>query len=443
RPLASMRSVIRAALATIALPAGAFLAACDPCAGVAACATAPRVAAQGRIVDVVTGHAVAGARVSLVRRDSTVANTAPSDSTATVTDADGNYQLELGTTSGNFDVVVAAPGAPTYRVRNLALPSSDRHGEGTVLGVWVDKPVFGTSLELYYRTSNQPLSSGTATFTRTGGVTLSGGDTYSATVDGSGRAALLGGVTANGAEDVVGVLKVTLPGALGTSVFPGFHLTPSYVFRPALVRRLAVGPELSWFTQIYDRAFVTGVPGTTVTFKRTGGIPTSAESFTAVTDKDGYFFFPLIPLAAGTLVGDLTVHPPAPYHDYVETAWQIPTFDADGVRYLPGFGVGPHLPWLGTVTCGGKPLPNTDIVILRVGGLLAPPNDLYTTTDMYGQFDMSVFKPTGFGTMILDLRFYPPAGSACIGLVSHALSLPTLDYDTNKRYIANWDLPKP
>lgn len=439
--MASMRSVIRAALATVALPAVAALAACDPCAGVAACATSPRVAAQGRIVDVVTGHAIPGARVSLVRRDSTVATTAPSDSTATVTDADGNYQLELGTASGNFDVVVAAPSAPAYRVRNLALVNTTRHGEGTVLGVWVDKPVFGTALELYYRTSNQLLSSGTATFTRTGGVTLNGGDTYSATVDGAGRAALLGGVIAGGVEDVIGVLKVTLPGAFGTSVFPDFHLTPSYVFRPALVRRLAVGPELSWFIQIYDRAFVTGVPGTTVSFTRTGGVPTSAETFTSVTDKDGNFFFPLIPLATGTLVGDFTIHPPAPYHDYVETAVQIPTFDADGVRYLPGFGVGPHLPWLGTVTCGGKPLPGTNIVIVRVGGLLAPPNNLTTTTDMYGQFDMSVFKPTGFGAMILDLQFYPPAGSACIGLVHHGLSLPTLDYDTGKRYIANWDLP--
>jgi hypothetical protein len=435
--------VIRAALATTALPIVAALAACDPCAGVVACATSPRVAAQGRIVDVVTGHAIPGARVSLVRHDSSVANTTPSDSVATVTDAQGNYQLELGTTSGNFDVVVAAPGAPVYRVRNLALPSTDRHGEGTVLGVWVDKPVFGTAIEVYYRSSNRLLSSGTVTFARTGGVALEGGDTYSAAIDGAGRASLLGGVIADGADDVVGVLKVEMPGGLGTSVFENFHLTPSYVFRPALVRRVAVGPELSWFLQIYDRAFVTGVPGTTVTFKRTGGIPTSAESFTVVTDKDGYFFFPLVPLATGTLVGDFTIHPPAPYHDYVETAAQISTFDADGVRYLPGYGVGPHLPWLGTVTCDGKPLPNTNVVIVRVGGLLAPPNNLSTTTDMYGQFDMSVFKPTGFGAMLLDLQFYPPAGSACIGLVHHGLSLPTLDYDTDKHYIANWDLPRP
>jgi hypothetical protein len=437
--LANARGLVRSALALMTpFVAAATVTACDPCAGVIACSTAPRVAVQGRIVDVNDGHPIPGTRIYLVRSDS-----AARDSATTVTDAQGNFQVEVASSSGKFDIVVAPPGLPSYRVPALPLESSTRRGEGSVLGVWVATPIFATTGELILRTSNQLVPAGVSvTFHRTGGVAIVGSDTYTSVTDGAGRVQLLTGVAAAGTEDVVGELTVTLPGALGTSVFSNFHLTPRYQFRPSDVLRLAVGPELSWFVQIYDRATVVPVPGTTVTFHRTGGIPTSPEQFTAVTDKDGLFFVPLIPQAKGTLVGDLTVQPPAPYRGYVRTGIEIPTFDADGVRFLSGFGVGPHLPWLGVVTCDGKPLQGAQVVVVRVGGLLAPPNNLNTTTDENGYFDLSVFKPTDYGTMLLDIEFFPPAGSQCIGYVQHSLMLPTLDFDTGKRFIAGWDLPK-
>ncbi|MDB4877439.1 MAG: hypothetical protein JWM41_3885 [Gemmatimonadetes bacterium] len=427
----------------MAFAGGATLAACDPCAGVAACTTAPRVAAQGRIVDVVDGHAIPGTRIYLVRSDSGSSSNTPADSATTVTDAEGNFQVELGSGPGKFDIIVAPPALPSYRVRDLALTSSTRRGEGNVLGVWVNMPVFSIAGELFYRATNELVRSGTVTFKRTGGVAISGGDVHVSSIDGAGRADLLQNVFASGADDVIGELTVNLPGAFGTSVLTNFHLTPSYVFRPASVRRFGVGPTLSWFYRVYNRATVNGAPNTTVTFTRTGGIPTSAESFTATTDKDGNFFVPLLPLAQGTVVGNLTISPPPPFHSYVISGLQIPTLDADGVRFLPGFGVGPHLPWLGTVTCGGKLLPNTRVIVVRVGGLSVPPNQLDTKTDADGRFDLSVFKPTEYGTMILDLEFFPPSESSCIGLVHHGLQLPTLDFDSDKRFIANWDLPKP
>jgi hypothetical protein len=187
---------------------------------------------------------------------------------------------------------------------------------------------------------------------------------------------------------------------------------------------------------------VKGVPGTTVTFHRTGGIPTSAEQFTAVTDQDGNFFVPLQPLAQGTLTGDLTIEPPAPAHSYVITGIQIPTLDVDGVRYLPGYGVGPHLPWIGTVLCYGKGFPGVRVTVVRVGGISAPPNNLTAITDADGNFDMSVFKPTDYGTMVVDLDFAAPTDALCYGAVEHGIDLPTLDFDTGKRFIAAWDMPK-
>lgn len=418
----------------------AMLTSCDPCAGVASCSTSPRVAVQGRIVDVNTGRGVSGARIYLVRTD------APSrDSGSVVTDGEGNYQVEVGTGTGTFDVGVSPVGLTAYQVHGLKLESSTRTGAGHVLGVWVATPVFGVAAELVYRTSGLPVLGGTVSFRRTGGVSISGPNgangVYTSSVDGTGRVSLLSGVTANGADDVIGELTISLPDVQGVSVIPGVHVRPSYEFRPRDVLRLAVGPELSWILKIYDRATVTGVPGTTVSFRRTGGIRTSPETFTATTNKDGDFLVPLVPLAFGTVVGDLTVQPPPPFRSYVKTGIEFTTFDADGVRYLPGLGVGPHLPWLGVVQCGGKALAGANVTVVRVGGIAATPQELHVTSDENGYFSLN-FKPADYGDLIVDLEFFPPPGSGCIGYVQHNLHLPTLDFDTGGRFIAAWDLPK-
>ena len=68
-----------------------------------------------------------------------------------------------------------------------------------------------------------------------------------------------------------------------------------------------------------------------------------AESFTAVTNASGDFYIPIIPLAKGTLTGDLAITPPAPFHGYTITGFQVSTYDGDGNPFLQSFGVGPHL----------------------------------------------------------------------------------------------------
>lgn len=415
------------------------LASCDPCAGVIGCATSPRVAIQGRLVDVVDGRGVSGARVALVRTDATLR-----DSAWTTTDDDGNYQVELTTGSGTFDVDVAPIGLAPYQVHGLELSSTSRSGGGHVLGMWINRPVFGVALELIHRSNGQPVTSGTVTFRRTGGVAISGGgvvnDVFTSEIDPSGRVAFLSGVYASGVDDVIGELSIAPGGSLPVSVIPDFRIAPNHEFRPRDVLRMAVGPRLDWVLVIYDRATVAGVPGTTVSFRRTSGIPTSPESFTATTDAAGQLRIPLSPLNTGTVVGDLTITPPPPFHAYVIAALQLESFEDDVARSMR-LGVGPHLPWIGVAQCDGKPLKGVGVAIVRVGGITATPTNANVTSDENGYFSLS-FKPSAYGDLIVDLDFAPPPASGCIGYVQHGLHLPTLDVDSDPRVIAAWDLPK-
>lgn len=392
---------------------------------------------QGRLVDADDGHGISGARISLVRTDAT-----PRDSASTTTDDQGNYQVELTTGSGTFDVDVAPLGIAPYQVHGLQLSSSNRSGDGHVLGVWVTQPLFATALELIYRSNGQPVESGTASFRRTGGVAISGGGlvggVFTSSIDPSGRVALLAGVNAAGTDDVIGDLTVTAPESFGPSVVHDVHVKPSYEFRPRDVLRMAIGPELGWVVSIYDRATVAGVPGTTVSFRRTGGVAVSPESFTGTTDGVGQIRLPLTAAQTGTVIGDLSIQPPAPFHTYVITAIQLST--ADSTRHLPAFGVGPHLPWLGVAQCGGKPLKGVSVDVVRVGGIDATPTSQTVTSDGNGYFSL-IFKPADYGDLLVDLAFTPPAGSGCIGYVQHNLRLPTLDFDSGARFIAAWNLP--
>ena len=424
------------------LLAGASLAAataCDRCSGVSPCTTDAHVGLQGRIVDNATGRGVSGTRIQLVR------NGTDSASTSTSTDDAGNFQLDLRGNAGSYDVVVSPPGLPAYRVQGLGLPSSTVPGEATVFQPWISVPSFGTAGELYFASNpNVLVPSGTFYFTRTGGAQISGpglsNGVYAATIS-AGRTVLLGGVDAASLDDVIGDVTVQLPDPYGTTVLHNFHIKADYRFRARGVLRIGVGPQLGWILRIYNRSTIAAVPGTTITFRRTGGIPTSAESFTAVTNSSGEFYVPILPLAKGTLIGDLTVQPPAPFNSYTTKGFQIPTYDGDGNPFFMSLGVGPHLPWLGTVTCHGRPLKNVVVYVVRVGGIDADPQTFYSTSDANGNFPLYTFKPHAYGNLIVDLEFTPPAGSGCIGLVHHGLILPTLDFDTDGRFIASWDLP--
>ena len=425
------------ALAGLALGATMTVIACEPCASVGACATGPRVAVQGRIVTADLGTGVANAQVSLVRTGG-----GARDSVSATTDVNGNYQLTVPGESGKFDIVVAAAGLPAYRVRDLSLTSTTTGGDGHVIGPWVATPRMSTAAELYYRSDpTSVVANAILDFYRTGGADVSPYESYRSFTDAAGRTSLLEGAIASSAEDVIGNILVTLPGGAGQSLVQNIHIKPDYEFRPQTVHRIGVGPQLAWLAAIYDRATVARVPGTRVTFVRTGGIPTSAESFTIVTNAAGEFVIPLKPLAQGTLVGDLTIQPPAPFRSYTRTGLQIPTYDSDENPFFASFGVGPHLPWAGTVVCNGHPLKNATVFVVRVGGIAAEPSSFYATTDADGHFLMATFKPKEYGTLVVDLDISVPPGTPCIGLVQHNVQVPTIDFDSDLRFLSTWELP--
>jgi hypothetical protein len=231
-----------------------FLAACDPCAGVAACAAGDGyLAATGRIVDKASGAGVDGARIDVVRRSGIgVAQ----DSLSTVTAAGGFWRVEFDAQSSGTllaDIRVTPPGAAGYLVRDFPLTTRLHGGDANINESWVTTPYFNYAGELFLngtaddRIQNQPvefrLRSGVAT--RGSGVQDS---VFRATTDVGGRVELFpksadGGLLPLGSEDLVGDLTVFLAAPLGPSVIRGVHLTPTYVYFTTVgILRYAVGP---------------------------------------------------------------------------------------------------------------------------------------------------------------------------------------------------------
>lgn len=417
-----------------------LLTSCDPCAGVMACGVAARVAVQGRIVDMSEGHA-ARARVSLIR-----VSEDRHDSVSTLTDEQGNYSLSLTSGAGTFDVQVEPIGLPSYRVRNLQLPSSTRLGEAYVLGLWGATPLLASTIELVDRKTDQAVLNGTVSFHRTGGPPISGAnlvnDTYTASLDGTGHVRLFDGVQVGGADDVIGDLTLTTPDAATPSVVHDVHVPPIYAFRPVVPQslRLYLGTALTWVGQIYDRSVVVGVPGTKITFQRTSGIAVVPETLTTTTNEKGFFTIELSTKETGTVTGNIVIDPPPPFDGYTKTNIQMYTFDSDVAKFFPAWGVGPHLPWLGVVRCAGKPLYDVQVTATRVSGVTVLQQSLSSNSDLNGIFNL-IFKPLEYGSLVVDIQFTPPSKSGCAPYVVHGVVLQTLDYDSDARYMPPWDLP--
>jgi hypothetical protein len=431
------------------LTLGAFagmtaLAACDPCSGVSSCTVAPRVSVQGRIVDVVTGRSVPGTRVDIVRAGT-------GDSNSVVTDGYGLYQLELpgDAGSGTFDMVVSPPDKSPYRVRGLTLSTSMVHGDGNVLGAWVSQPYYALALELFFRGGvNDRIVNVTATFRRTGGGELTGpgwqNNEYRSKVDSFGRYSMFNNtVFSLGGEETVGDLYVNLPPPRGVTVVRGLRLTREHVYgAPVRLMQVDAGPSSAYIGRFASRATGLPVSGVRVSFKQTGGIPIGNPNFTAVSNDGGEFVFQLYPRAVGTIIGDLTIRPPAPDTGFVVSGIRLDTFDGEGVRFFRQWGVGLHLPWLGIVHAKGTGIANVEVEARRVGGIQATPSVLTVRSDENGFFPLYGFAPANTaGNLIVDLTFRPPAPYQ--SFVIRNVALATFSVDSDGRFVGLWDVDQP
>lgn len=148
------RAARRLVVAAGALGAALLATACDPCTGVVGCSVDPRIGVSGQIVErgdpsnadgaplsgdgIPLARPVRGVRVEVIP---TAGAATPGPAVAT-TDGNGWWQVSIpGTQDGpaTVDVVVSAPGSASYRVRDVAVRSSRRRGDGTVLGRWTSR----------------------------------------------------------------------------------------------------------------------------------------------------------------------------------------------------------------------------------------------------------------------------------------------------------------
>ena len=244
---------MRVALACGALLCGGLLA-CDPCSGVLGCVKPSDrlyLAADGQIVDPVSGVGADGVRIQIVRSGGIQVTP---DTQSTVTANGGHWRAVFTPADSGFvdvDVSVTTPGGVSYTATAVRLTTSARGGEATLLDRWVDKLYFPTAGELYVKGTKDTRIAGAAVeFRRTGGIDLiragaRGGVVWSAT-DFAGRVPLFSidddDVYANRLGFVIGDLIVR-QSAADSSVVRGVSVGSSYVYRaPTGIIRLAVGP---------------------------------------------------------------------------------------------------------------------------------------------------------------------------------------------------------
>jgi hypothetical protein len=339
--------MMRISAFTLTVSLLASLAACDPCSGIVGCSAGAYLSASGQVVDQGSGRGVDGVVIDLVRTGGIGVGT---DSIRVVTHDGGFWRVELSPSEPGtvtVDVIVTPLTSEPYRVRGLELATREHGGDANLNERWISRPYFNHFGEFFLRGSVDDRAQNVLVeFRRTGGGELRGpgiaSGVYSRVTDAAGRYRIFpyaepDSVLPVGGDAVLGDLTLHLGDALGVSVIHGFSVTPSYVYRePSHIDRYPVGPSLGFVGEVRDAVSHNPVAGVEIRFERTGGIPVSLGTFTATTNAEGHFDFPLVrALAAGTLLGRMIfLAAPATRPETLQVA--LPTFDADN-NALPPF----------------------------------------------------------------------------------------------------------
>ncbi|CAN5903049.1 hypothetical protein BH11GEM2_BH11GEM2_20380 [soil metagenome] len=333
----------------------AGLSACDPCSGVLGCSKPSDtlyLAADGQIVDPVSGVGGDGVRVQVVRRGGIPVTP---ETLTTVTANGGHWRVAFTPAESGFvdvDVSVTTSGGVSYTATAIRLTTSARGGDANLLDRWVAKLYFPNAGELFLRgTRDTRLAGAAVEFHRTGGIELVGsgapGGVVRSATDFAGRVPLFtiddGDVYTSRLGFVIGDLIVK-QSATDSSVIRNLRVGSSYLYRgPTGIIRLAVGPSLAYEASFINRATGSPVAGVAVSFERLSGIELAARVFNTASDKDGKFAFPLQPLSSGVVQGRLIYRAPlaaAPESLLVT----LPTFDSDDVRFYGAIRVGAPAP---------------------------------------------------------------------------------------------------
>ena len=345
--------------------------ACDPCAGMPSCHTQPALSATGQFIEFPSGRRVPGVSIAFARSGGAELAV---DTIRAVSDGDGFFvlrapALETGVVSGSL-VIKPPPPHDAYVVPGVTLETHTKRGDGSFLGRLMVNPYLQFIGELHDISTFAAVSNATVTIRQFGPGIVDPPTAQFQSAD-NGRFMWEPTVVEFGPMEVE--YEISAPGRPRT-YFVRDTVPLQYRDEPLFVHLIFVGPG-QYVGEVIRRGTKQYLSGVSVEFVRTGGIQASPDRFTAVPGENGRFAVPLELHGPGTLVGDLTIRPPAPIPTEVVRGVEIDAFDG-GVRVFGPFGYGaaiiprPVLVYRAT----GKPIrTGTHSRWIHVGGLPITP----------------------------------------------------------------------
>jgi hypothetical protein len=171
-----------------------------------------------------------------------------------------------------------------------------------------------------------------------------------------------------------------------------------------------VGTALPYALRIERRGLRTPWGGVSVTFRRTGGVPVATDSLRSVSTADGLVSLRLEPLAAGLVVGDLEIRPPAPFVPEVVRNLRLTTVDDDVLRSAGAVAAGPWLPYAVRLYRRGTDSAMAGVrgVFRRRSGVATAADTLASVSTPEGLLSLQL-APLATGEVVGDLELVPPA----------------------------------
>lgn len=378
----------------LALPLA--IAGCGPCDGVVGCQASPRVSVSGQIVDrSAFGTPVKGVRVEVARTGGT--ELATMSGTAT-TDAQGWWNVSLPAPGGDggdgvtVDVTVTPPPPlKPYRVGGIALRTSRTRGDGQVLGRWVSRPFITYIGELRDRVSGAPIAGARITWVRRGGVEVQTTPLTQVTQTTTG----IGYFTIDLVPAEFAPLFVDLiveREGLPTDTVRDVRIDPGYEWNPPLATAASsfrLGLALEYYGTVTFRGTDESQSGW-LTWRRTGGVPTTPEFLWMPSGSDNLLHFAVQPGAVGAVVGDAFFEPSGTTDTVRFPGLRLTTYDS---AQAPSFNLhyGERLAYAGRLVDGatGAPLAGVSLRFRRTGGIALVSDSVRVVTDGSGGFRLA------------------------------------------------------
>lgn len=400
---------------TLSRPAGLTLlsvavTACDPCTGVSACRTAPRVELTGQVVEYYSARGIPAVQLSMKLADGTTATA--------LTDDEGRFRLSAPSLtaavgdSATVEVSMSGPApfadftASALRVRTVM-----RTGDAVEVGRWMRNPGRRIVLRLLSRLTGGPLSRVPVTFVRTGGAKLIGDSIRSLTDDGGTVVLNLSG---DRIAEVVGLLRVANSQFRRPSELPnlGFGLSLTEL-APTINYELSVGPALSYVGEVRDGLTRREIVGASVTFTARSGPSTVPASATTTSGAGGIFTFAVPTTDFGDVLGTLTVlGPGAPASQAsVYPNVILAAFDSLNARWMGTWYFGLQAAKVNSVVeiwafSTMRPTAGIPVLFRRTGGLTIETPTIQLTSGADGRVRISsIVSDTGavIGDLVLNV----------------------------------------